>query len=306
MDLSNLFSRLIVLFIYIVVGFIAAKAGKIDSDTVKKVNTVLLYIGQPAMILSSVLDTELNMSLRDVGELFLLAIVMQLLLIVFSYVFTPIFVRQKSDRGLFKFMIAFGNVGFMGIPVISALYGPDAVFMVSICLIPFFFSTYSIGIMQLKGRTKGEKLSLGFLLNPALIATFAGIILFFLKLQLPREVMDASAGLAGLLIPLSMVVIGANLGMRHLSELFVDWRMYILCFVKLIACPVLMFFICRLFVTNEVYLGILVASAAMPSAVLASMFSTEYGADVNVASRGVFMTTLLSLITIPAVLHALF
>lgn len=297
---------MIVLFIYIVVGFIAAKAGKVDDDTVSKVNKVLLYIGQPAMILSSVLDTELNMSIADVVELFLLACVMQLLLLAFAWIFTPIFVKKKSDRGLFKFMIAFGNVGFMGMPVISALFGPDAVFMSAICIVPFFLASYSIGVMQLKGRAKGEKIDFRFLLNPALVATFAAVILFFLDLPIPREVMDASSGLAGILIPLSMVVIGANLGMSHISELFVDWRMYALCFVKLIVSPVLMFFICRIFVSNEIYLGILVVSAAMPVAVLASMLSTEYGTDIRVASRGVFMTTLLSLVTIPAVLSVLF
>ncbi len=306
MDLSNLFSRMIVLFIYILVGFIAAKAGKVDDDTVKKINKVLLYIGQPFMIISSVLDTELNMSLGDVGELFLLACVMQILLLVFAYVFTPMFVRKKADRGLFKFMIAFGNVGFMGIPVISALFGPGAVFMASICLIPFFLASYSIGVIQLKGRAKGEKIDFRFLLNPAIIATVIAVILFFIKLPLPKELMEASSGLAGILIPLSMVVIGANLGMSRFSELLVDWRMYVLCLVKLVLSPVLMFFICRLFVSNETYLGILVVSAAMPVAVLASMLSTEYGTDIHVASRGVFMTTLLSLITIPAVLNILF
>lgn len=306
MDLSNLFSRLIVLFIYIAVGFTAAKAKKIEEDTVKKVNTVLLYIGQPAMIISSVLDTNLTMSARDVGELFLFSVVMQLLLLLFAYIFTPIFVKKKADRGLFKFMIAFGNVGFMGFPIVSALFGPDAVFLAAICIVPFFLSTYSIGIIMIKGGARGEKLNWKFLLNPALIATFAAIILFFLKLPLPAEVLEASGGLAGLLIPLSMVCIGANLGMNRFSEIFADWRMFVLSFVKLVASPVLIFFICRLFVSNEIYLGILVVSAAMPAAVLASMFSTEYGADVNVASRGVFMTTLLSLVTIPAVLHILF
>ncbi|MBE7017073.1 MAG: AEC family transporter [Ruminococcaceae bacterium] len=306
MDLSNLFSRLIVLFIYILVGFIAAKVRKIESDTVKKVNTVLLYIGQPAMIISSVLDTRLTMSVGDIGELFLLAVIMQLLLLLFAYIFIPIFVRKKADRGLFKFMAAFGNVGFMGFPIVSALYGPDAVFLAAICIIPFFLSTYSIGIVMVKGGTKGEKLGWKFLLNPALISTFAAVALFFLKLPLPTEVLEAASGLAGILIPLSMVCIGANLGMNRPSELIADWRMFALSFLKLIICPILIFIICRIFVSNEVYLGILVVSAAMPSAVLASMFSTEYGADVNVASRGVFITTLLSLVTIPAVLHILF
>jgi len=306
MDLSNLFSRLIVLFIYIIVGFIAAKVKKVDEDVVKKVNVVLLYIGQPALIISSVLDTKLDMGFGEVGRIFLLALIMQLILLALAYIFTPIYVRDKSQRGLFKFMTAFGNTGFMGFPIISALFGDDAIFLAAIFLIPFFLASYSIGAVQLKGRAKGEKIDFSFLLNPAIVATVLGVVLFFLKLPIPSEIMDACSGLSGILIPLSMVAVGANIGMRKISELWADWRMYVLSFVKLIVCPVIMFFICRTFVHNEVYLGIMVVSAAMPAAVLVTMFSTENGTNIHEASRGVFITTLLSLITIPAVMNILF
>ena len=306
MDLSNLFYRMIVLFIYILVGFITAKVKIVDDDTVKKVNKVLLYIGQPAMIISSVLDSELNMVMSDVIELFCLAMIMQVILIGISYAATPLYVRNKSDRGLFKFMTSYGNVGFMGMPVLSALFGNGAVFMASICLVPFFIFVYSIGVVQLKGRSKGEKMSFRFLLNPAFVSTAIAIVFFAANIKLPAVVMEASSGLAGILIPLSMVTIGANLGMSPLSDLVADWRMYALSFVKLILSPLVMFFLCRLFVSNEVFLGVLVVSAAMPVAVLASMLSTEYGTDVRAASRGVFITTLLSLFTIPFMLNLLF
>ena len=147
---------------------------------------------------------------------------------------------------------------------------------------------------------------INFLLNPALVSTFIAIILFAAEIKLPAVVMEASAGLSGILIPLSMVIIGANLGMSPVSDLYADWRMYCLSFVKLIISPIVMFLICRLFVRNEVFLGVLVVSAAMPVAVLASMLSTEYGTDVKAASRGVFITTLLSLATIPLMLNILF
>jgi len=306
LDLSNLFSRMITLFIYIFVGFIAAKTKIVDDDVVKKLNRVLLYIGQPAIIISSVLDTQLNMGLGDVALFFGFMVIMQLLLLAFAYGFAPLFVSKKSDRGLFKFMIAFGNTGYMGIPVITAIFGQDAVFLASIGMIPFFLAVYTIGIIMLKGRTKGEKMDFSFLLNPALIATFTAVILFFMKLDIPGPVLDAASGLAGMLVPISMVVIGANIGMSRFSDLYADWRMYVLSLVKLVVSPVLIYLICGLFVKNEVFLGVMVVSAAMPVAVLASMLSTEYGTDVRVGSRGVFITTLLSLITIPLIMGWLF
>jgi len=306
MDLSNLFYKMTVLFIYIIIGFICAKIKILDDDTVKKVNSVLLHIGQPAMIINSVLNSDLSMSPADMLELFCLAMVMQAILIGIGYAATPLYVRKKEDRGLFMFMTSYGNVGFMGIPVLSALFGNGAVFMASICLVPFFIFVYSHGLVQLRGRAEGERFSFRSLINSAMVSTFIAVGLFLADIKLPGPVLEASAGLAGILIPLSMVAIGANLGMGSFADLFSDWRIYMLCFVKLILSPVIMFFICRLFVRNEVFLGVLVVSAAMPAAVLASMLSIEYNKDVNTASRGVFLTTLISLVSIPIMLGILF
>jgi len=306
MDLSNLFYKMTVLFIYIFIGFITAKLKVIDGDTVKKVNKVLLNIGQPAMIVSGVLGADTSLGLRDILYLFGLAIIMQIILIAIGYATTPLYVRGKRDRGLFNFMTAFGNTGFMGIPVIVALFGNEALLMATICFVPFFLGVYSIGIFQLKGRAKGEKLDLRALINPPLVSTFIAVFLFLLRVRLPGAVLEAADGLAGMLIPLSMVVIGANLGMSRFSDLVADWRLYVLSFVKLILSPVIMFLICRTFVSNQMHLGVLVVSAAMPVAVLASLLSIEYDNDAIAGSRGVFITTLLSLITIPLMMNILF
>lgn len=297
---------MITLFIYIFIGFICARVKVIDDDVVKKVNKVLLCIGQPAIILSSVLNTQLNMSIADVVWFFVLVTIMQILLLIFGFVFTPLYVRQKDERGIFRFMIAFGNTGFMGVPIISALFGEDMVFLASIGMVPFFMFVYSVGIILLRGHSKGEKLDLHFLHSPALISVFLAVILFFMKLPIPVPVLDAADGLSDMLVPLSMVVIGANLGMSRLSELYADWRMFVLSLLKLVVSPLLIFLICGLFVENDIFLGVLVVSAAMPVAVLASVLSTEYGGKVRVGSRGVFITTLLSLITIPLIMGWLF
>ena len=84
--------------------------------------------------------------------------------------YTETYTEYKGDR--YGFFTDDGSVGFMGFPIVSALYGPDAVFLAAICIIPFFLSTYSIGIVMVKGGMNGEKLGWKFLLNPALISTF--------------------------------------------------------------------------------------------------------------------------------------
>ena len=102
-----------------------------------------------------------------------------------------------------------------------------------------------------------------------------------------------------------MLLIGASLSKSPLKVMLCDPRIYLASFVKLIVGPVVVWLIFRTFVSNEIYLSLMVVSAAMPSAVLSSMLALEYGGNADAGSRGIFVTTILSLITIPLIVYLL-
>lgn len=305
MSFTNLFNKMLLLFIYIVVGFIANKTNILDEAGSKKLNKVMLYICQPALIIGSIVDTDLDISSGIILMLFLYSTVMNLILLGLSFILVPLMRVKQDERGIYRFMMTFGNVMFMGLPVTTALYGDGVIFLVSICGMPFNFLVYSIGVYLISGKGDKKGLIRKILLNPALISVVVALIIFFSKIRLPIFVCEAAESLGSMVIPGAMLLIGASLGSASPKEMLADKHIYLLCVAKLIIAPIIVKLICGLFISNEMYLNIIVISAAMPAAAITTMFSFEYGGNVGVASRGVFVTTLLSLVTIPAMVYLL-
>ena len=212
---------------------------------------------------------------------------------------------KREDRGTYNFMLSFGNVVFVGFPVLSALYGDDIIFFASICSMPFNILAYSVGIILISGKGVRTGLNLKMLLNPAMVSVIVALLLFFFHIRLPAFFCEAAGALGNMVIPGAMLLIGVTLGGASLKDMVKGGRVYLVCLIKLVLSPVLVWLVFRLFIHDELYLGIMVVSAAMPSAVITNMLSMEYGGNVEAGSQGVFMTTLISLVTIPLMVYVL-
>lgn len=293
------------LFTFMLVGFIGNKTGILDETGSVKLNKVILYICQPALIIASVITPGLDISTGDVFRLFAYGTALNLILLLLGLIFVPMMRVSAEERGAYLFMAGFGNVMFMGYPVSAALYGDEVLFPLFICCLPFNILVYSVGAYLIAG--KGEKAGLlrKILLNPAFIFIAAALILFFTGVRLPQFLCDAADLLGGMVIPGAMLLIGASLGSASPREMLADRHIYLLCALKLIIAPVVVKLLCGLFITNDMYLNIVVIASAMPAAAVSTMLSIEYGGNVSVAGRGVFGTTLLSLITIPLMVYLL-
>ena len=103
-----------------------------------------------------------------------------------------------------------------------------------------------------------------------------------------------------------MMVIGASMTSISLRELFTDVRLLLFSLIKLLLIPVLGMLLIRQVVTNEVICGVLMIMLATPVGSMTAMLAQEYDGDYETASRGVTLTTLLSVITMPVVSLLLF
>ncbi len=210
----------------------------------------------------------------------------------------------REDDGIFRFLLAFGNIAFMGYPVIQSIYGDGALFYVTLLNIPFNLLLFSLGIILTSG--KREKLNLKLFLTPTLFASLVSVLIFAFNIAMPKIIVDASALVGHMTTPGAMLVIGSTLAGIPVRDVFSEKRIYPVVFVKLIIIPVVTWLILRLFITDAQMLGILTIEAAMPTATAAAMLSLQYGGNDKLASKGVFLTTLFSAITIPLLLYLLF
>ena len=304
MEITNLLQQMLILMIFLAVGFIAGETGIIDSEGNRKLTKLLLHVAQPALIIDAAIGSKLSFSPADILRMLGLGCLMYAVLIALGYGASPLFRTDAARKNTYRFQCIFSNSGFMGFPVVSAMFGSDAVLIASIFNIPFNFLAYSIGVLMLSGgRRRG--MSWRVLLTPTMIATVLGIVLIFTRPALPYVITEAADRLGGMTVPGSMLVIGATLSAAPVKSVFGDGYTYLLCLVRLILSPLAVWAVCGLFVKDAVLLGILTVLSAMPAAAISTMLSIEYGGDPDTASRGVFLTTLLSAATAPLMAYLL-
>lgn len=298
MDIGDFVQQMLILLIFLAVGVLAYKTRIVDDEGNKVLTKLVLNICQPAIILSSAINSSLDLGIGDVGLLLLYSTVMHGLLIGLSFLVSPLFTRDLRVRNTYRFMVIFGNTGFMGIPLTSALFGAGAALITSIYNIPFNILAYSIGIMLLSGGENGKP-NWKLLISPVMAATLLSLLLLFFRVRLPNVVASAVTSIGDMTVPASMIVIGVSLGQIPLKSIFGDRHIYYLCLVRLIAAPLLVSLVCRFLITDPEYYGILVVLSSMPAAAFSMILSLEYGGDCETASRGVFLTTVLSVVTAP-------
>lgn len=306
MDIQALINQILVLFALILIGYAAQKAKLLPEETGKVISDLVINISNPCTILYSVFTSD---RLLSNGQVLLFLGITTLVYIGTMLIAIPVpkILRVKSSQaGMYRYMTVFGNVGFLGIPVLRALMGADAVFLCSILNIVFNLSVYTYGQIQVAGDPSQRQITVKMFFTPIMIASYLSLILYLLNWKAPGGVLSVLSLLDRTTSPLAMLAIGCSMAAYSLRDIFLNWRVYVFSLVKLILVPVLTWAVLMPWLHSDLMLGVLVTCAAMPVATNATLMATKYNGDVKLAASGVFITTLFSLVALPALLSILF
>ena len=297
-----LLQQMIILFIYMVVGYGCAKKGKLNLEKSKTISWLVINIANPALLISSAVNGEKGIAPDKLLEAALLAVVMFAVLLVLGRVVLKVFCVPKKEAGVYTLMTVFNNIGYMGFPVIAAAYGNEALLYAAIFTLPFnmLIYTYGIRIVSPESGSKAE-FQLRGIMNVGVISGIIAIVLYLGNVPASQFVRTAASGLGALTAPLSMMAIGISLAGIRLKELFTDTRLVVYAAVKLLVIPVAgMLLIVRL-LDNELLSHVCMIMLATPAASMVVMLAQQYDSNYELAARGVALTTLLSVATIPIV-----
>ena len=298
MDILPVADSIIILFLLMGIGFAASKAKFLDRNGSKALSSFLVNIALPCLVVIS-MQIPVNADTMEKTQTSLTLALVFFAISIAVAVIVPMFIPAKySERGAFSFMLVFSNLGFMGIPVTQAIFGTDAVFYTTLFMLPFNLLVFTIGILMLRPDMR-MNFNPKLFVNPGIIASIIGMLFFFTGFTIPSPVYDVMDYLGSTTTPLAMVVTGALLAMMPLSNLFSDYRIYILSAFRLLIIPVIVYLVISPYATDPVIFAIPVLLAAMPAAANSVILAEEYNADSSLASKGVFITTLLSIVTIP-------
>ncbi len=295
--------QMIVLFLIMLVGFIAYKKDYINDNASKKLSSIVVNIANPALILSSILSMDHTVTGKDLMTTVVIAAALFAGLLLISIFVPALFRVDRQSYGAYRVMTVFSNIGFMGFPIISSVFGSSALLYATLFLIPYNVLIYTYGIHTMKANKEGEKekLNLGQIFNIGVIACVLAIILFACQVKLPDFLASGITMLSNLTAPLSMMVIGASMAVIDFKNLLSDYKLLLFSLFKLLLLPILGTLLVKQFVSNEVICGVTMVMLATPVGSMTAMLAQEYDGDYELASKGVMLTTLLSVVTIPIV-----
>ncbi len=299
MDYFVALNQILVLFLLTGVGFFCRRAGILNQNSVSSLSKFLLNICIPAMIIYS-MQIPFSQSIAEKSGMLIFAAICYYVISFAVCFVTPYILRcKKEEYGVFRFMTMFSNSMFMGFPILSMLYGSEAIFYAAIFNIPFTLLTYSVGIWLLRLGEGGVRFSWKLLLNAAFLSTFVGILFFAASFSIPDPFYGALGLLSDVTTPLSLIVTGGFLASLDTRAIFSNVRQYFAAGIRLLFIPALTFAVCSQFITDSLILGIAVVTAGMPAAVNTVILAEEHDARPDIAAQGVFISTLLCVVTLP-------
>ncbi|MGL5348497.1 MAG: AEC family transporter [Peptostreptococcaceae bacterium] len=300
MNISNVFIQVLTLFILIIVGYYARKKELIDDEFTSKLSSLVMLFFLPCMIISSMqIEYNTNM-ISKIILLIIISLFMYSISFIIAY-FSKYIFKSTNDLGIYQFVILFSNVGFMGYPIVQAMLGKEAIFYTAIFNLPFNLLIMTLGTFILCKNNDNYTFSIKVLVNPVIISVFLGLFLFCLKIRLPKFINNPIELLGNVTTPISMLVIGSMLFSSSAIECFLNKKLYILSFIRLLFIPFIVYFSLKNILTDPMLLSIPIVISAMPAASNTAILANEYKANEGLASQAVFLSTLFSIFTIPLI-----
>ena len=303
MSFLDTLSEMLVLLFAIAAGFLANRMGILGGGTDKKISRLLLAITLPSMILGSVCTGEALPEAGVVLGTLGVAAVFYLLEFAFVLAAPPLLGGTPGQKGVWRYTLAFPNVAFIGYPVVSALFGPEALFYAVILVLPFNLMTFTLGPLMLTGA---KRFSLRQMFSPCVVSALLALILALGRLRPPAMIGEALEFVGDVTVPLSLLFVGSLLAGIPLGRMLASPRLWILTAVRLLALPGALCFLLRWMGTDPLILGVAVIQMAMPAAVNGSLLCMEYGGDAECMAQITFVSTLASIVTIPIIAALLF
>ncbi len=288
----------------ILLGLVLTKLHLLDEKGSAVLSTLVVHVFNPALIISSVCEGGLQTQGDTVIEAIICGVFLYALLILIAIV---VYMRSKAleeEVSICKMIVIFSNTAFVGYPILRALYGDFAVFVFSLMHLPFniLIFTYGRSLLQ-KGNH--QKMTVKDIFSIGTVSSIVALILYFGNISVPVRVADFFGILGDACVPLSMIVIGVSLAHASWKNVLKSKNINMVVFLRLIVLPILIAWITLPLPISTFNRELLVISGALPAGSMIVVLAKEYKANDGLASAGVFLTTLLSVVTIPLMLGIL-
>lgn len=296
-------SKMLVILSGIGAGYAANRLHIMGGEVDQKVTKLILTITLPAMTLGAVAASQ------DLPDTATLLGILKVAAIYYALAFltaaaAPWLLRgTPGQRGVWRFAVSFANVGFMGIPVCTLFFGDGALIYAVILMLPFNVLSYSFGTLMLTGGLRNFQLKR--LLSPCVLTSLLALALTLARVRPPAVVGECLNFVGNITTPMSLLIIGSLLAGQPMGQVFTSARLWGLTALRLLVLPAALFAVLRGLGAETLVTQVAVTQMAMPVAANGTMLCMEYGGDKDCMAQATFLTTLLSMVTVPVLVSVL-
>lgn len=291
--------QVIIMALLILLGIICYKLKIIDNTVNKALSSFVLMVVNPIVVFVSY-QTEFDKNLLyGLGISFALAAVC----FAVSILLSSVMIKNNSEENISeRFACIYSNCGFMGIPLVSGIYGNEGVLYLTSFMTVFNILVWTHGVVMMKGKMDA-KLVRDVFKTPVIIATFIGLILFLCNIILPEILLKTLNYISGMNTPLAMLVAGVNIAQIKLKSSLKNIRIYYISAVRLIIIPAVCMTAFYFLPFDEKIVGTNILAASCPAAATGTLFAVKYNKNPLYASELFAMTTIVSIATLPLIMY---
>lgn len=286
--------------IYILAGVILVRTRVLSCETLEPISKFVLKMALPVMVFINITDGVERQVLYESWPIFVIAAIFYIFMYAAGRGMVKLLHLQKNRAGIYQAMLLFGNIGFIGLPMIAGVFSEKGVLYASVFMIMDQFMLWTLGVKLLSPEGEGW-FALKKLVNPATVAILLGMILMLAQVRIPALLDTALQKIGSTASPLAMIYVGGIFAGISFRRYIREISLYGIVLVKMIVAPILLFLILGIFPVGEEIRMAMALIVGMPTMTAVVMMANASGLGGDYALGGVFVTTVCGIMTLPMV-----
>lgn len=295
-----MFEVMMTLFAIVIVGYVAGRLGYMGGEFDKRLSSLVINITCPALILSSAMTGELP-DRRLILPLLGISIITYIILTGVVFWLPRYLTKQKADEGIVGFALMFGNVGFMGYPVVASIFGHQAVFYAAVLNVVNTLAVFTVGTILIVGDLgDGKQFQKKVLYSTPMLSAYLAMLIVALGIgNIPSLISQPLTMIGNITVPAALLIIGSSMSQLSLRTMLGNRTVYATTLFRLILIPLGFYYLFSALGFDPYVVNINTVVIAMPVATYGTILCLKYGRETTLITEVTLITTLLSMLTIP-------
>ena len=288
------------LFAIVIVGYVAGRLGYMGGEFDKRLSSLVINFTCPALILASAMTGDLP-DRRLILPLLGISALTYVLLTGVAFLLPRFLTKQKDDEGIVGFALMFGNVGFMGYPVVASIFGQQAVFYAAVLNVVNTFAVFTIGTILILGNLgDGRHFQKKVLYSTPMLSAYLAMLIVALGIDnIPGVISQPLTMIGNITVPAALLIIGSSMSQLSVRTMLGNPTVYATTLFRLVLIPVGFYYLFCALGFDSYVVDINTMVIAMPVATYGTILCLKYNRSTTLITEVTLITTLLSMLTIP-------